>query len=62
MAMEATRACEPSPPAMPRQSAPLGDRVPCQVLEVEAVIEHDHLHSEFLGQVGKSELGHLAPA
>ena len=62
MAMEATSAWEPSPPAMPRQSAPLGDGIACQLLEVEAVIEHDHLDSEILGQVDKTELGHLAPA
>ena len=41
---------------------PAGYRVPCQLFQVEAVVEHDHLDAEVLGQVDKTKLRHLAPA
>ncbi len=41
---------------------PAGDGIACQLLEVEAMIEHDHLDTELLSQVDKTKLGHLAPA
>ena len=41
---------------------PAGDRIPCELFEVEAVVEHDHLDSEILGQVDKTEPRHLSPA
>ncbi len=37
-----------------------GDGVASELLEVEAVIEHDHLHPQFLGEPHQSELLDLA--
>ena len=51
----------PVPSGHAQAVGPTGDGVPCQLLEIEAVVEHDHLDPEILGQTDQVEFGDLAP-